>query len=393
MTSRPEASCSRIVRSDRTTVGECTFGTWSASARSGSTRCPAGRPRTEVAAARAAGHVPDVLLGGRLIGEGPAEALEPVDVAPDELAQLCSRRRLPRWVAAKNPLSGGFVQTKALMRSADLVTVCEEAACPNIGRCWSRGTATFMIAGSRCTRGCRFCNVVTARPLGPPDPDEPARVAEAAAAMGLRFVVVTAVARDDLPDGGAAHFAAVIAALRERLPETRVEVLIPDLRGGWEALETIIEAAPDVLNHNTETVPAAVRARAPRRALRAHAGAAGPLGGLRADDQERDHGGPRRGAPRGGAGLRRPRLGGLRPRDRGPVPAPLARPPAGRALLRARPSTRRSPRPAGRSGWRTSRPARWCAPPSRPTGWPRRRSRRPDTKPQVRRDPGRYDVR
>ena len=111
-----------------------------------------------------------------------------------------------------------------------------------------------MIAGSRCTRGCRFCNVVTARPLGPPDPEEPARVAEAAA-MDLRFVVVTAVARDDLRDGGAAHFAACIAALRDRLPEVRVEVLIPDPRGGWDALEAVIEAAPDVLNHNTETVP------------------------------------------------------------------------------------------------------------------------------------------
>jgi lipoyl synthase len=216
---------------------------------------PDGPSRQAVAEARAAGHVPDVLLGGALVGEGPIAALEPVDVAPQELAQLCQRRRLPRWVAAKNPLAGGFVRTKALMRSADLVTVCEEAACPNIGRCWSRGTATFMIAGSRCTRGCRFCNVTTARPLGPPDPDEPARVAEAAAAMGLRFVVVTAVARDDLPDGGAAHFAATIAALRDRLPECRVEVLIPDLRGGWDALDTILEAAPDVLNHNTETVP------------------------------------------------------------------------------------------------------------------------------------------
>jgi lipoyl synthase len=216
---------------------------------------PGGPTRDEVAAARAEGHVPDVLLGADLVGDGPADALEMVDVTPSELAQLCDRRRLPRWVVAKNPLSGGFVSTKALMRSSELVTVCEEAACPNIGKCWSRGTATFMIAGSNCTRGCRFCNVATARPTAPPDPDEPARVAEAAAAMGLRFVVVTAVARDDQPDGGAAHFAAVIAALRERLPETRVEVLIPDLRGNWEALETIIEAAPDVLNHNTETVP------------------------------------------------------------------------------------------------------------------------------------------
>jgi lipoic acid synthetase len=205
--------------------------------------------------ARAAGRVPDVVVGGRLVGDGPVEALDLVDVTADQLTQLCEGRRLPRWVAAKNPLSGGFVTTKALMRSSDLVTVCEEAACPNIGQCWSRGTATFMIAGSRCTRGCRFCNVVTARPAGPPDPDEPRRVAEAAATMGLRFVVVTAVARDDLPDGGAAHFADVIAAIRERLPDAGVEVLIPDLRGSWDALDAIIEAAPDVLNHNTETVP------------------------------------------------------------------------------------------------------------------------------------------
>ncbi len=209
----------------------------------------------EIAAAQAQGFLPDVILDGRLVGTGPVDALELVDVAPGDVAQLLDRTRLPRWVAAKNPLSGGFVKTKALMRSNDLVTVCEEAACPNIGKCWSRGTATFMIAGSRCTRGCRFCNVVTARPLAPPDPDEPRRVAESAAAMGLRFVVVTAVARDDVPDGGAAHFANVIAAIRERLPECKVEVLIPDLRGNWDALDTIIEAAPDVLNHNTETVP------------------------------------------------------------------------------------------------------------------------------------------
>jgi lipoyl synthase len=208
-----------------------------------------------IAAARSEGRLPDVLLDGRLIGEGPAEALEPVDVAQEELDQLLDGRRLPRWVAAKNPLSGGFVTTKALMRSRSLVTVCEEARCPNIGRCWARGTATFMIAGERCTRGCRFCSVLSAKPLAPPDADEPRRVAEAAARMGLRFVVVTAVARDDLPDGGAAHFAATIRALREALPESKVEVLIPDLRGSWEALEVVLDAAPDVLNHNTETVP------------------------------------------------------------------------------------------------------------------------------------------
>jgi lipoic acid synthetase len=207
------------------------------------------------AAARSAGRVPDVLIGGRLVGEGPLEALDPVDVTREELAQLAAGERLPRWVIAKNPLSGGFVTTKALMRTSALATVCEEARCPNIGRCWSRGTATFMISGSRCTRGCRFCSVTSARPLGPPDPGEPDRVADAAASMGLRFVVVTAVARDDLPDGGAAHFADTIRALRDRVPDVRVEVLIPDLRGRWDALEVILDAAPDVLNHNTETVP------------------------------------------------------------------------------------------------------------------------------------------
>lgn len=211
--------------------------------------------RAAIAEARAAGHVPDVLLDGELIGEGPIERLDAVSVDGAELAQLVGRRRLPRWVIAKNPLGGGFVQTKALMRNTDLVTVCEEAACPNIGQCWARGTATFMISGSQCTRGCRFCNVATGRPFGPPDPEEPARIAEAAAQMGLRFVVITAVARDDLPDGGAAHFAACIRAVRERVPDCRVEVLIPDLRGGWSALDVIIEARPDVLNHNTETVP------------------------------------------------------------------------------------------------------------------------------------------
>lgn len=217
------------------------------------------RPDPELAAsvaeARATGRLPDVLTPDGLVGEGPLDALELVPVSLDELRQLAVSPRLPRWVIAKNPLSGGFVQTKALMRAKELVTVCEEASCPNIGACWSRGTATFMISGANCTRGCRFCDVATARPVGPPDPDEPARVADAAERMGLRFVVVTAVARDDLPDGGAEHFADTIRALRDRLPETRVEVLIPDFRGSWDALDAVIDAAPDVLNHNTETVP------------------------------------------------------------------------------------------------------------------------------------------
>ncbi len=205
--------------------------------------------------AHAAGRIPDIVAGDLVISDRPIDRLELVDVTVAELTQLVRAARLPRWVIAKNPLSGGYVATKALMRKRGLATVCEEAACPNIGRCWSRLTATFMIAGSNCTRGCRFCNVATARPIGPPDPDEPARVAEAAAQMNLRFVVVTAVARDDLADGGAAHFAATIRALRDRNPGIKVEVLIPDLRGSRDALDVVIDAAPDVLNHNTETVP------------------------------------------------------------------------------------------------------------------------------------------
>ena len=206
--------------------------------------------------ARAAGRLPDVVFAdGVVVGDGGSESLATVEVTVADVRQLVDARRLPRWVIGKGSYGPGYVAVAALMRDKALTTVCEEAACPNISRCWSRGIATFMIAGENCTRGCRFCNVVSAKPLRPPDPDEPARVAEAAAAMGLRFVVVTAVARDDIPDGGAGHFVSTIAALRERLPEAKVEVLIPDLRGNWDALDAIIEAAPDVLNHNTETVP------------------------------------------------------------------------------------------------------------------------------------------
>lgn len=206
--------------------------------------------------AHRAGRVPPVVFAdGSVVGIEPAAALDPVDVTTDQLRQLVAGSRLPRWVIGKGSFGPGFTRVRALMRDTALNTVCEEARCPNISRCWTRGTATFMIAGELCTRGCRFCNVTSAKPLAPPDPDEPARVAEAAAAMGLRFVVVTAVARDDRPDGGAQHFADTIHALRERLPEAKVEVLIPDLRGNWDALDVILDAAPDVMNHNTETVP------------------------------------------------------------------------------------------------------------------------------------------
>ncbi len=207
-------------------------------------------------AARSEGRVPDLVFDGDVVvGDGPVDGLDLVDVELAELDQLLVPTRLPRWVIGKGSFGPGYVGIRSLMRDKSLTTVCEEAACPNISRCWSRGTATFMIAGERCTRGCRFCNVVSAKPLAPPDPDEPNRVADAAAKMGLKFVVVTAVARDDQPDGGAAHFAATIAALRDRLPDAKVEVLIPDFRGNWDALDAVIEARPDVLNHNTETVP------------------------------------------------------------------------------------------------------------------------------------------
>jgi lipoyl synthase len=148
------------------------------------------------------------------------------------------------------------------MRDLDLVTVCEEAGCPNIYECWSEGTATFMINGDRCTRACGFCLVDTRRPL-PADPQEPARVAEAVSRMKLAHAVVTAVARDDLPDGGAAGFAATVRVIRQRCPGTSVELLVPDCKGDAEALDTIFEARPDVLNHNLETVARLQRAVRP----------------------------------------------------------------------------------------------------------------------------------
>jgi lipoyl synthase len=136
-----------------------------------------------------------------------------------------------------------------------LHTVCEEARCPNVGECWNRGTATFMILGDVCTRACGFCAVKTGLPARPPDPEEPGRVAEAVSLMGLRHAVITSVDRDDRPDGGASSFAAVIRQIRARVPGCAVEVLVPDFKGDWDALRIVVEARPDILNHNTETVP------------------------------------------------------------------------------------------------------------------------------------------
>jgi lipoic acid synthetase len=162
--------------------------------------------------------------------------------------------RKPAWIRVKAPTHPVYLETRALMREKKLVTVCEEAACPNIGECWSQRHATMMICGEICTRACAFCNVATGLPAAL-DPTEPARVAEAVATLGLRHVVITSVDRDDVADGGAAHFAAVIAAIRAAAPGTTIEILTPDFLRKPGAIETVTAARPDVFNHNLETVP------------------------------------------------------------------------------------------------------------------------------------------
>jgi lipoic acid synthetase len=162
--------------------------------------------------------------------------------------------RLPEWARKGSPLAAGARPVRMLLRGSLLHTVCEEARCPNLGECFSRGTATFMLLGDRCTRRCGYCSVTTGRPL-PPDPDEPRRVAEAAARMGLRHVVLTSVDRDDLPDGGAAHFAATVREVRRAAGSAAVEVLVPDFGGDRAALGTVLAARPEVFNHNVETAP------------------------------------------------------------------------------------------------------------------------------------------
>ena len=160
----------------------------------------------------------------------------------------------PDWIRVKAPVSQGYLETQRIVRENGLHTVCEEAGCPNIGECWQKKHATFMIMGDTCTRACAFCNVRTGLP-GALDPDEPARVAEATATLGLAHVVVTSVDRDDLEDGGAAHFAATIRAIRGRCPATTIEVLTPDFLRKDGAIEAVTAAGPDVFNHNLETVP------------------------------------------------------------------------------------------------------------------------------------------
>jgi lipoic acid synthetase len=172
------------------------------------------------------------------------------------LVAIAESRKHPRpqWLRAPAPVGENYRELKALIDTMKLHTVCESAACPNIGDCWNRRTATFMILGNVCTRRCGFCAVQKGAPLEV-DYDEPRRVAEAAAAMGLRYAVVTSVNRDDRKDGGAELFALTIRAIRQRIPDCRVEVLVPDFQGNDAAMEIVMAGHPDVLNHNTETVP------------------------------------------------------------------------------------------------------------------------------------------
>src|SRR5215510_12583426 len=171
-----------------------------------------------------------------------------------QLTPAQPRQPKPEWLKVRAPGSPSYLRLKGLMRELNLHTVCEEAQCPNIGECWNHGTATFMILGDVCTRACSYCAVSHGRPSAV-DTAEPSRVADAIRTLDLNYVVITSVDRDDLDDGGASVFADTIRATRARLPECRIEVLIPDFQGREAALRTVLDATPDVLNHNTETVP------------------------------------------------------------------------------------------------------------------------------------------
>ncbi|RIK35741.1 MAG: lipoyl synthase [Chloroflexi bacterium] len=170
-----------------------------------------------------------------------------------DVGQL-TRGRRPEWLRVKSPDSPKYQELRGLFRGKHLHTVCEEAMCPNIGECWGRGTATFLLMGDTCTRSCGFCKIKTGRP-GVLDPDEPRRVAESVQAMGLHHAVLTSVNRDEQPDGGAWVFAESLYWIRQLVPGCTVEVLIPDFKGDWAALQTVMDAKPEILNHNTETVP------------------------------------------------------------------------------------------------------------------------------------------
>ena len=176
---------------------------------------------------------------------------------------MAAQRKLPGWLKVKMPGGANYIELKGLLRGEALHTVCEEARCPNISECWDRRTATFMILGDICTRACSYCAVTTGAPTGL-DLQEPVRLAETVERLGLRYAVITSVNRDDLPDGGAFIFAQCVVQVRKRLSDCKVEVLIPDFCGDWDALATVMDARPDTLNHNIETVRRVFRAVRPK---------------------------------------------------------------------------------------------------------------------------------
>ena len=183
---------------------------------------------------------------------------------PKEIEALKNRPRIPEWLRLKLPTRSSFSETRNLLNDLNLHSVCESAKCPNHWECWSKGTATFMIAGDRCTRACKFCAVSTAKPM-PLEQDEPQRVAEATSRLGLKHVVITAVARDDIKDGGAEHFRHTINAVRAKNPGIVIEILVPDFNSQNDAIENVLSANPEIFNHNIETVrrlTPAVRSRA-----------------------------------------------------------------------------------------------------------------------------------
>ena len=216
-------------------------------------------------------------------GERPAAAADGRVGRPSQNRERPQDRSgRPDWLRVRVRASPELDRVRNLVREKGLHTVCASAACPNLSECWARGTATFMIGGERCTRRCGFCDVATARPDAL-DPLEPARVAEAVSALGLRFAVVTCVARDDLPDGGAAQMVATIRAIRRRCPATGIEVLIADYKGDEAALRAVLDASPDVLNHNLETVARLQRRVRPAASFERSLGVLRRAGELRPD--------------------------------------------------------------------------------------------------------------
>ena len=191
-------------------------------------------------------------------GPTPAPASDP----PNSGGRRWERARLPEWLRMPLERSAASQRVSRILRDRDLHTICEEARCPNRNHCYTRGTATFLILGDKCTRACPFCSVAGG-PAGPPDPEEPTRVVDAVAELGLQHVVVTSVNRDDLPDQGSGHFVACIEGLRERIPGLTIEVLIPDFRGRHADMDRVFAARPDILNHNIETVPRLYRRARP----------------------------------------------------------------------------------------------------------------------------------